>query len=290
MSGARFILSLDCEGKWGVADCLTAAHTQLLSDDKLRSAYWSIRALLDEFAIPATFAVVGLFAAGADRLARLPHREIARRLPYTARVMDELAAGRFDGWSAPWLHDLISVNDEWACHGVTHSPFDQLSLEQLDYEFSLADGELGRTIVFPRNRVAHVDQLGRWGFIGYRSARERSRLMNLVAETWPFTGADRDPIVTTGVITIPAGHFINRRSGPRKAVPRELSRLRADHIFRDAVSKGGVVHFWTHPENIAEAPRTLDNLRDILALAASYRDRGEIELLTQRDYVQRLNH
>ena len=67
---ARFILSLDCEGKWGVADHLTPANHAQLTDAKLREAYRSILDLLDRYAIPATFAYVGCFSLSAVELAQ----------------------------------------------------------------------------------------------------------------------------------------------------------------------------------------------------------------------------
>ena len=45
---AKFILSLDCEVKWGVADGLTAKSREMLADDRLEAAYNQIVRLLDE--------------------------------------------------------------------------------------------------------------------------------------------------------------------------------------------------------------------------------------------------
>ena len=61
---ATFILSLDCEGKWGVADHLDAQTHRSLADARLRAAYRDILAALDRYDIAATFAFVGLFAQG----------------------------------------------------------------------------------------------------------------------------------------------------------------------------------------------------------------------------------
>ena len=44
---ARFIFSLDCEGKWGVADQLHRDAHRTLSTERLREAYAGLLALLD---------------------------------------------------------------------------------------------------------------------------------------------------------------------------------------------------------------------------------------------------
>ena len=58
-----FILSLDCEGKWGVADHLDAGIHAALTDAALRRTYGEIVEALDRREIPATFAVVDFFTA-----------------------------------------------------------------------------------------------------------------------------------------------------------------------------------------------------------------------------------
>ena len=80
---ATFILSLDCEGKWGVADLLGSDHARQLTDDRLRKAYAEIVALLDEHQVPATFAFVGAFAQKPEAFARIAPEieEMARNYP-----------------------------------------------------------------------------------------------------------------------------------------------------------------------------------------------------------------
>lgn len=70
-------------------------------------------------------------------------------------------------------------------------------------------------------------------------------------------------------LSIPAGgFFVNWMSGGRRLVPPALSRLRARRLLERAARTGEVVHYWTHPENIASAPATLGVLRGILAEVA----------------------
>lgn len=283
-----FILSLDCEGKWGVADLLTAAHHEALSDRRLREAYEAIARLLGDLSITATFAVTELLLCSRDELRALQHDEIRARLPYTGPAFDDLLRGSGEGWSAPWVADLIGERHESACHGVTHTPWTAMTRDQAGYELSLRPNSAGRTFIYPRNAVAHLDLLEETGFVGYRRPPPpRSRAASIASEFNPFVGAE--PSLPPATLQpIPGGYFINWLSGLRRTVPQALTRYRARRILRDAARSGGVAHFWTHPENIAAAPATLGNLAAVLEEAASLRRQGLIEVVTQIEYCRNL--
>src|SRR5689334_12268971 len=130
MSVARFILSLDCEGKWGVADHLTAIERERLTDVALRSAYSSILRLLDEFEIPATFAFVGAFSQSRTELARVrPELEtLSVDTPYLSLALEALSRDP-EGWHGGDLTDRVASAHqphELALHGVTHVPWDSV--------------------------------------------------------------------------------------------------------------------------------------------------------------------
>lgn len=283
-----FILSLDCEGKWGVADLLAPVHHRTLSDERIRSAYEAIVRLLADLSVPATFAVTELFLLSHDELMALPQDEIRERLPYTGPAFDDLARGSGQGWSAPWLPELIGRNHEQACHGVTHTPWTAMTREQARYDLSLAPKSAGRTFIHPRNAVAHLDLLEEAGFAGYRlPPPKRSRAMSMASEFNPFVRAEASPPVAP-LQPIPSGYFINWLSGLRRIVPKAVTKLRARRVLQDAARHGSVAHFWTHPENIAAAPATLGNLAAVLEEAVSLRRQGLIEVVTQIDYCRSL--
>ena len=288
-----FILSLDCEGKWGVADRLNDGHHKLLNDARLRDAYGAISALLDQLRISATFAFTELFTLSADELLALPGDEIVDRLPYAKAAFANIRAGEFEGWSAPWAKDLVADHHEIACHGVTHTPWDTLNEAQARFELSLLSRQNGQTFIYPRNRINHLDILEGAGFKGYRLTPViRSRMSSLASEFDIFASAEPNSRALP-LQAIPAGHFINWRSGLRKIVPPAWTRLRARRILEDAVKSNGVAHFWTHPENIASAPSTLSNLRAVLEEAASLRTEGKMICMTQAkycDYVSSLSY
>lgn len=108
---APFILSLDCEGKWGVADILTRFEHASLSDKRLRHAYDSAIELLDEFAIPATFAFVGLFAESEASFRQLMPgiRKLADRASdYLEPALADIERGSRQGWHGNRFVEAVS--------------------------------------------------------------------------------------------------------------------------------------------------------------------------------------
>jgi hypothetical protein len=300
---AKFILSLDCEGKWGVADHLTPNDHHTLSDARLREAYESILALLDAFDIAATFAFVGTFSLSADALRGLMPalRGLARQVPgYLEPALADIEGGSRQGWTGDWALAATATaraGHEIGLHGATHIPWSWPGMtataarRELGLLYSVRAPVLERatTFVFPRNAVAHSEVLREFGIAGLRAARPHpSRLASLAAEFDLFTPPDQagppaDPI------EIPAGHFVNWRSGGRRLVPVGVSRLRARNMLARAERSDGVVHYWTHPENIASAPQTLSVLRGIIEDVARLRDAGRCEVLTQETWCRRLD-
>ncbi|MBC3193495.1 hypothetical protein H7X46_20755 [Pseudonocardia sp. C8] len=295
---ARFILSLDCEGRWGVADLLDSPHARALTDRALREAYHGLLAVLDAAAVPATFAFVAAFTLPPDRLRALRPdlRRAAARLPGYVEHAERACAG--EGWSGQWAFDAVRsarTRHELALHGATHVPWDHpgftadAARAELQLAFDAAP-ELARqvrTFVYPRNRVAHRQVLAEFGIAGARDARpSRSRPGALFEELSP-AAPDTDPPADVPV-RIPAGRFLNWRSGPRRAVPPRVTRSRFRRSLSTAARTGGVVHVWTHPENLASGPGTLELLRDIVTDVVRLRDAGRCDVLTQADYCDRV--
>jgi len=283
-----FILSLDCEGKWGVADHLSPRWQRDLTEARLKEAYRAIAALLAKAGVSATFAFTELFLRSRDELLALPTDEIAERLPYARPAFRDLLHGSGEGWTGEWALAAIGAGHEVASHGVTHTPWTDMTADQARYELSLVPIERGRTFIHPRNAIAHLDLLAEAGFTGYRLARPRSsRVASLAGELNILAAAEPSP-PPAPLQPIPAGYFINWLSGPRRLVPTWATRRRARHVLEQAARTGGVAHFWTHPENVAAAPATLRNLAAVVEEAAAMREAGRIEIMTQIDYCRSL--
>ena len=297
---ARFILSLDCEGKWGVADHLGPDEHRTLSDARLRKAYADILALLDEYDVPATFAFVGLFGESPAALKKLRPdlAGLTARAPhYLPPAWTDMDEGSREGWHGDWAVDSVGgarAGHELALHGLTHVPWGSV-----DRAFAAAELEIMKalespvrrsaTFIYPRNEVAHVDVLAEAGFEGFRLAPpRRSRLRSLLSELNLFSPPEADPAPAHGIAAIPGGYFVNWRSGGRRLVPVPVSRARARRMLARAERDGRVVQYWTHPENIASAPDTLRLLRGIVGMAARARDAGRCRILTQQAYCRQL--
>lgn len=291
------MLTLDCEGRWGVADCIAARQRYDLTDERLHDAYTAIVRLLKEFDVPATFAFVGTFTQSSQDFARIrPEIERLRDLApdYLNLALNDIDESHGSGWHGGHLVELVggsSTGHEIALHGVTHVPWTWVDRSFAEAELELLDSLGGqvrdsRTFVYPRNLVAHVDVLRRRGFAGFRMARpKRSRAISLLSEFNPFEDPDC-PISSDGIVPIPAGFFLNWRSGPRRLVPPTFTRLRAARLLDAARESGAIVHYWLHPENIASAPSTLALLASLVREVALRRDAGTCDVLRQIDYCR----
>lgn len=294
---ARFILSFDCEGKWGVADVLSRREHKQLTDLRLRQAYDEIAALLDEYDVPATFAFVGAFSQSArdfDGIRPLLE-ELRQRAPsYLTPALDDIAHGSAQGWHGDWAVDAVGVartRHEIALHGVSHVPWNSVDAAFARRELEIVPQLKGpvrdsRTFVYPRNAVAHEQLLSDAGFEGYRTGRPMSRARSFLSEFDLFTRPEPVVARTNGAQPIPAGYFVNWKNGLRRLVPSWLSVLRAQRMLETARQNEAVVHYWLHPENVASAPETLALLRSLVRTAADARERGHCTILTQLDYCR----
>ena len=297
---ARFILSLDCEGNWGIADHLGRRGQRGLTDRSLRGAYSAILRLLVDYDVAATFAFVGLYGESPAKFHKLRPQlnQLAQSIPeYLGAALREIDEGDGDGWHGGWAVDLVKAarqDDEIALHGVTHVPWARLSRvsanEELDlYEQLSSEVRQSRTFVYPRNQVAHPDLLKRIGIEGYRLApKSRSRAGSLASEFNLLSPPESDPLSSAGTpLPIPAGYFVNWQHGVRRLVPQSVSAARFALMLRRAEPLTGVVHIWLHPENVATAPETLTLLKALLSRVARARDLGRCEVMTQLQYVRR---
>lgn len=296
---ATFILSLDCEGKWGVADHYDPAIHSSLGYKNLRPAYADIRLSLERFEIPSTFAFVGLFGTSAralhdalDALDRMPEK--VRK--YLQTGVSAIRNGEDDGWAGEWALDLVKgsrVQHELAMHGATHVPWAHLTEAEASQEFALLDLLDGPvrdalTYIFPRNQVNHTSILARAGFRGYRAERRTNPVKSILSEFNIFSPPDPAPAAAS-LVRIPAGYFLNWRKGLRRAVPMEVTALRFKRMLKSANERNQILHLWLHPENIASAPETLQLLNLCLAQVRDAREAGTCVVMTQRELVDSLS-
>ena len=301
MSGT-FIVSLDCEGKWGMADHLQPYHHSMLTDRALAEVYDRLVALFARYDIAATFAYVMAFTlAESERrdFAELDDRSSGD--PWLRHYWAHRDAGRSEGWFQPHALDAVRADGrhEIACHSFCHRPMGDASLPPAGARAELASaarvGALKkvemRTFIFPRNEVGNLAALREAGYLGYRERLERAgglrgRFTRLVEELNVRPAIQRPAAPREGLLPIPAGYFFNWRFAARRYVPAAVTRARWRSLLERTAAAGGVAHLWLHPHNLITAPKTGDSLEQVLADAARLRDRGLLEVRTQESYCR----
>lgn len=299
------LITLDCEGLWGMADHLRPADRAAITTESLGRAYDDLLALLDRHDIAATFAFVALFASPPDVVTEhLGELEAsAARSVWAAAPVEDLRAGRTSGWDghAVFRRVIDDGRHEAASHGWSHLPwtYPQVTGDDLTLEVSGVvawrerEGVEVNTWVYPRNQVADPARLTAGGIEAYRerpalnTGGVAGRALNIVTE---FRPAPADPPPGRGApVALPAGVPINWRSGPRRVVPAAASRRRMAAMLDDAARTGGVAHLWLHPHNLLTGAGQLELVDALCADIADRRERGDLEVLTQRQLAARVD-
>ncbi|MFL6721076.1 MAG: hypothetical protein ACJ8FT_04625 [Sphingomonas sp.] len=301
---ARFIISLDCEGKWGMADHLQPYHHELLTDAALARAYEQLVALFGRYQVPATFAFVMAFVLTREERDRFEFELLGDEPdPWLQPYREALASGRAEGWHQPEALQIVRAagGHEIACHSFCHRPLGDRSISaaganaELDAAMAAArlKGLSLDTFVYPRNEVGHLGELRAHGFIGYRERLRRppgslGRALSLAEEVNVWAPPQKAAPATDGMVAIPSGRFLNWRFGLRSWVPASTTVARWRHQLRSAADNGGVVHLWLHPHNLITGPGTESLLEAVVKEVAAMREAGRVRVLTQRDYCREM--
>lgn len=295
MTGS-LLISLDCEGKWGFADDPTIVHDEIINNQSLRAAYDFLFHSLDANELRATFAVVGLFAAGqemAERYLRMvggePGFQQWLEVPRLA-----MSSGLTHGWFCEDLPDRIiaSGRHELASHGYSHIPFSFPGTTQATARVELSamqsisnERHWGvESMVYPRNDVAHSGILSEYGIRRHRTSTEPvttvQRINGLIGELNVLATSDPAP---GGDRVISPGRFLNWRAGARRVVPARITALRWRNICKHAVESGGCAHLWFHPHNVVTGHQQRELVSDVLTIAGEFVRRNELRTITFKD-------
>ena len=301
---ARFILSFDCEGKWGMADDAAMASNNPINGDSLTKAYTLILEILERHKIAATFALVGLFAGGYEQyvdsrgelLDSEPHRDWLK-VPERS-----FAAGFQDGWFYPELVNQIKArgNHEIASHSFTHLPLhnggvaEKSFLTELKFvnQWKAQNSVELSTFIYPRNQIKFEEQLSNFDFLGYRqcdiqNSAYANRFQILQDECNIGRKSDKHS-VSTRPIAIPPGTFLNWRHGPRRIIPKWVTLKRWSNVLDHAVVSGGVAHLWLHPHNLITARGQVELFEDAISRVAKAQNSGLINSVTQAEYCKEI--
>ena len=301
---ARFILSFDCEGKWGMADDPAMASNNPINGDSLTKAYTQIFEILERHKIAATFALVGLFAGGYEQyvdsrgelLDSEPHRDWLK-VPERS-----FAAGFQDGWFYPELVNQIKArgNHEIASHSFTHLPLHNGGLAEKSFltelkfvnQWKAQNSVELSTFIYPRNQIKFEEQLSNFDFLGYRqcdiqNSAYANRFQILQDECNIGRKSDKHS-VSTRPIAIPPGTFLNWRHGPRRIIPKWVTQKRWSNVLDHAVVFGGVAHLWLHPHNLITARGQVELFEGAISRVAKAQNSGQIKSVTQAEYCKEI--
>jgi hypothetical protein len=287
------IVSLDCEGRWGMADHDEMLGQHPIGDTNLRLAYEFLFETLERLNIRATFAVVGLFVAGKNEAEDYIHQTSTDPVSqgWLTKPRKAIKNGQTDGWFFEDLPNLVleSGKHELASHGYSHLPFTSSAFTSVNAHRELnAMRDLAsrkgwniRTMVFPRNQITHTDLLGEYGIQKYRASQENhslaGRALSLVSEFNIFSQSDEPPLNDN---TVSAGRFLNWRSGPRRLVPARVTVQRWKSILRHATKNDGCAHLWFHPHNLITGTAQRELVTNVLELAGASVRSGDLHSAT----------
>lgn len=314
---ATFVLSVDEELIWGSFDHTLAPEFGRLNPDT-RGIVKDILRLLDEFSIPATWAVVGhLF------LSRCPRGNDGRAHPHIRRP-------KFDWYPHDWYqHDPCSTREKdplWygddildaiqaaetpqdiGSHSFSHLLFGdpgctaEAAADDLAacLEAARARGISLRSFVFPRNSEGHHGLLKESGFTSYRGidpawyealppwAKRPAHYLDQAAAIAPPVSHPYE--ARPGLWNIPGSMVLFPRNGIRRAIPYFSRLAKAKAGLNQAVQEGKIFHLWFHPFNLSyDRQGLLGVLRDLFIECARLRDAGLLDILSMSGVADSLS-
>ncbi len=294
-----FLLTFDVELLWGL---FFDPKWRRRAEEKygaVREVFPEILGILSRHDVRATFAFVGhLFLDGCERVNGRAHPDLPRPAlevaggdwysfdPGTDAATDPL-------WYAPDLVKAVLAakpDHEVGGHGFSHAFLDgpaELARAEMRACAVAARGvnvEI-RSFVYPRDIVAHPEELAGAGFTCYRAAgtatgRVRAFLRRILGATPPVGRPRRHG----DVIEVPTSATIPPAMGVRRLIPLASRLAEVEKGLAAARDQAACFHLFTHPHNFVEGrARMLETLDRAMAKVAAYRDRGEIKVKTMRE-------
>lgn len=185
-----FIFDVEVELAWGVIDKKINKRSLIRASKKVREHLNSILDLLDQYAIPVTWGIVGhLILSRGESVPGIPHLEMP--CPCFKRMRSHWYENdpckTLDNEPALYGKDIVDkivdhrlktqASQEVACHSFSHQLFGASGCGEAVAEtevrrcVSLMKQNYGirpRVFIFPRDAVGHLDILRKEGFLAFR--------------------------------------------------------------------------------------------------------------------------
>ncbi|WP_433623772.1 polysaccharide deacetylase family protein [Halomicrococcus sp. NG-SE-24] len=291
------VLSVDAELAWGFHDSSEVPERRAVASE----TWERLLDLLDEFDVPATWAIVGhLFIRECDG----EHEDHATP---TDDWFDDDPGGSAAS-APPWFGDGLveAVADADAGHEIGGHTFSHVAFgdERTTRDVAIAETRASveaaddagfslQSFVFPGNDVGHRDVLAAYGFTCYRGTRPAlwydDAILRSVAKTVDLTVSGTTPPLVEptvddhGLVNVPASMYLFGFEGWPRTV---LERSWADPMLRAAkrgidraADEEGVFHLWLHPSDLV-AERDFRRLRAVLEHVDAVREATDLAVRT----------
>jgi hypothetical protein len=280
-------ISIDLELLWGVWDNPLSSR-ELHCGPTERAIATRLLELFERYQTAATWAIVG-------------------RLLDDSRGYDGLRGDR-DAWFAPDIIDQIrrdGTEHEIGSHSWGHIYCHQSTAPAVREDLGRAR-DLHRqwglpfdSFVFPRNQVAHLDELKHAGLRVFRSTDAgllhwtESRVpslrpaVNLMEKALALPTATVLPLQhANGLIELPSSTLLMGRGGSRRLIsPARFAAKMRRALLRAAESRT-IFHLWFHPSNFYDEPDVqFGILEHCLRHAATLRTEGRLDVRTMGDFA-----
>ncbi|MET0146497.1 MAG: hypothetical protein ABW328_17180 [Ilumatobacteraceae bacterium] len=301
------VVSIDTELAWGDAGRAPTAGGRGYGTE--REVIARILDVLVTHRISATWAMVGhLFLDRCAPVGDVVHPEIQRPPSEPDWFAIDPCSTLAD---APWYYgaDVVAaiagcpVDQEIACHSFSHVVATECGPEWFASELAAcrtlaaARGIDLRSFVYPRNGIAHVDQLRSAGIVAYRGPTASGRrgpagglATRIVDRIRPggrsAVDPQRDP---AGVWNLPQTYLLAPSTHGRLLPVPVWSRAPIARL-RQAARQRSLFHLWFHPYNVTADPdRAFGALDAVCRAAARLRDAGDLDIMTMGQLAAHLD-
>lgn len=305
-----FVLSLDTEIAWGT---FTWGGTQYYRQhfDSYRENVGRFIKLMDEYAIPSTWAFVGhLMLDGCDG----NHPEApAPEFPWYGRSWYDTDPGtnslKDPWWYAPDILDRVramKTPQEIGTHTFSHvflndpAVTPEIARAQIKASVDVARdrGLTIESLVFPRDGVAHLDQFAALGITSYRGAEEigynaLARPLRRAAGLCDHFAGGTPPVYRWrnlesqhGLLNIPGSTFALAYDRYHRFIPTAARIAKFRRGLEAAERNDAIFHLAFHPFHLGSSKQMFELFERYFIIAAKARDAGRIDILTMRD-IQR---
>ncbi|SEV82453.1 polysaccharide deacetylase family protein [Natrinema salifodinae] len=291
------VISLDAELGWGFHDLADPPAERVEAGRR----GWSVMVeLLEEFDVPATWAIVGhLMLDDCDGT----HAEHPAPDGWFERERTEWADRDDLRFGPDLVSDVLEsdVDHEFASHSFSHVLFGrpetdhELAVAELDRCHEIADAwdQSISSFIYPRNDVGHRDVLAEQGIAAYRG---KSPTRDGVRGVFDSTIRDQSMLVEPsvdeyGLVNVPASMFLFGFEGPARTVAESIWEdpmvVLARRGIEEAARTDGIFHMWLHPNNLTHE-RDDRRMRAILSHLERQRTATDLTVETLADVAERV--